>query len=425
MTWRGRQQALPIRSVDDFRDYLRSLNFHTGWRPSGMALHNTASPTLDQWWFGGTPPEQRMINLRHYYEVEMGWSAGPHAFVDGKDAWIFTDFNVSGVHSPSWNGTRLGIEMVGNYVSGGDDDETGMGKKVMDMTVVLFGECCAFFGWDPNGQVIKLHKEDPATDHDCPGSRIVKSEFLEDVNRYMGDGGDESPPPEGGGEPPAERAGTVCNLTASDPNLNLRAAPSSSSPIVGTAVNDDVVTIIGEAWNGSTKYYRLKFGEAAGPGVEINAWASAAYIRAEEPPPDAGGTPDEGWYDNITATVFGGPGDEQEGAYGGWIDGNTRGVSFPYKWRAENGETRPTVEVKGPSGSVVTGVVDVGPWNTNDPRYLKDGARPLAEKQYQYGLTAQNGQVPTNDAGIDLTEPIAREVGISGKGKIAWRYTKG
>jgi hypothetical protein len=114
MTWRGREEALERRTVDEFVRYLRALDF-SGWKPSGMVLHNTASPTLEQWWQGGTTPEQRMGNLRDYYEDDMGWPAGPHAFIDGVSIWVFMDFNVKGVHSPSWNGTRLGIEMVGDY----------------------------------------------------------------------------------------------------------------------------------------------------------------------------------------------------------------------------------------------------------------------------------------------------------------------
>ena len=126
--------------------------------------------------------------------------------------------------------------------------------------------------------------------------------------------------------------------------------------------------------------------------------------KRERPEPPAGVAGD--WHDNITATVFGNPGDEQEGAYGGWIDSNTEGVSFPYKWRDS---PRPTVEVQGPQGSWTGGVVDVGPWNTDDPGYVLGSARPLAELQYDEGTEAQNGRVPTNDAGIDLTVPVDRK----------------
>lgn len=406
MTWRGREEALECHSIEEFVSYLRGLNF-SSWRPSGIVLHNTASPTLDQWWNGGTSPEQRMKNLRDYYENDMGWSAGPHAFIDGQSWWIFTDFNVKGVHSPSWNGTRLGIEMVGDYDT--ESDESGMGAKVMDQTVALFGEVLGFFGWDCNGDIIKLHKEDPKTDHDCPGSNIDKDDFLDDVTNYMGDGGDH------GDWPQLPRIGTVHGLAAGD-KLNVRATASSSAPIIGSAENGDQLTITTEAWNGSTQWLRCQVGTNIGPDLALFGWVSAAYVDVA---PGPGPTPDV-WHENITATVFGNEGDEQETAYGGWVDGDTAGVSFPFKWR--DGPP-PSVVVKGPNGKEITAsVIDVGPWNVDDPDYVHGTARPLVEAQYENGTAAQNGLVPSNDAGIDLAPMTAKACGISGKGKVSWRY---
>jgi N-acetylmuramoyl-L-alanine amidase len=126
------------------------------------------------------------------------------------------------------------------------------------------------------------------------------------------------------------------------------------------------------------------------------------------------------WHENVTATVFGSGDDEQESAYGGWIDGDTVGVSFPYKWR--DGPPPSKVIVEGPLGTMTAPVVDVGPWNTDDPAYVLDVHRPLAEQQYKNHTTAQNGRVPTNDAGIDLTAPVAEAIGIIGKGKVRWRF---
>lgn len=406
MTWRGRDPALQLHNIQEFKDYLHSL--HGGWRPSGMTLHNTAEPNLEQWWHSGTPPAQRMENLQSYYENDMGWSAGPHAFVDGESIWVMTDFNVQGVHSPSWNGTRLGIEMVGDYDV--ESDETGMGAKVMQLTVALFGECHAFYGWEPSNNSIKLHKEDPATDHDCPGANVVKSEFISDVTEYMGDGGDDPPitqPPE------LPKAGVVHSVPMGDV-LNIRASPSSSAAIIGEAINGDRVTIVGEQYNGSTRWLRLQWGAEAGTDVAVYGWASDTYIEIEGETP-----PGYDWHEDITATVFGMSGDEQEGSYGGWIDEDTVGIALPYKWRDS---PVPAIEVEGPGGKITTRPVDVGPWNTDNPEYVLGERRPAAEKQYAAGVPAQNGQVPTNDAGIDLTVPVADAVGVSGKGKIRWRF---
>jgi hypothetical protein len=128
----------------------------------------------------------------------------------------------------------------------------------------------------------------------------------------------------------------------------------------------------------------------------------------------------EGWRENITATVFGGVGDDQDSAYSDidWIDSETVGVAFPYRWKRD----RPRVVVEGPKGTMTVAVIDVGPWNIHDHKYVIDGERPLAEKQYESGLEAQNGQIPNNDAGIDLTPPVAKRVGVSGKGKVRWRF---
>lgn len=403
MSWRGRSTALACHNIEEFKSYLRGLNF--SWRPSGMVLHNTASPTLKQWWHGGTLPAQRIKNLRSYYENDLGWSAGPHAFVDGVTIWVFTDFNVRGVHSPSWNSSRLGIEMVGDYAV--EDDETGEGAKVMAMTVALFSECHAFFGWEPSNVSIKLHKEDTQTTHDCPGKKIVKSEFISDVVHYMGEGGDH------GDIPISPTSGEVHNVPAGE-KLNVRSVPTVVADIIGTLDNGQKVVIVGDALNGSQKWFRLQFGV----GVQVYGWAHSAYIKtdAEQPAEPTA----EIWHNNITATVFGGAGDSQGSSYGGIVDPTSPGVALPYKWR---NKPRPHINVVGPRGSIVANVVDVGPWNIDDPDYVLGRARPMVEAQYANKTRAQNGRIPTNDAAIDLTPAAASAIGISGKGKVKWQIT--
>lgn len=210
-------------------------------------------------------------------------------------------------------------------------------------------------------------------------------------------------------EPPpvnnTERLGVVQGVPAND-WLNVRASNSSSGTVIGKAYNQDTLAIVGESGN----WYKCEFvGE-----VTVYGWVSKDYVRVEGAAPPS----EEFWHESITATQFGGDGDEQEGAYGNYITGKTRGVALPYKWRDS---PRPRVIVSGPKGEVETDVVDVGPWNIDDPDYVLGEARPMVEDQYEEGLVAQNGMVPTNDAAIDLTDPIAKEVGISGKGTVRWR----
>ena len=112
-------------SAKDFDAYCHTLQW-TAWRPSFIALHNTASPSLAQRPNGLT--KQHIKNLEAFYRDKQGWKAGPHLFVDDRQIWVFTPLTVSGVHSPSWNKIALGIEMLGNFETEAFD--SGRGLKV-------------------------------------------------------------------------------------------------------------------------------------------------------------------------------------------------------------------------------------------------------------------------------------------------------
>jgi hypothetical protein len=115
----------------------------------------------------------------------------------------------------------------------------------------------------------------------------------------------------------------------------------------------------------------------------------------------------------ITATVFGG----QKSAYGPAIDDNAPGVALPFHFPSP----RPQVRVTGKSSgqSAVCEIVDVGPWNINDP-YWTTGARPQAET----GTDLMNPPRHTNKAGIDLTAAAAKAIGIDGKGLCDWSFVE-
>lgn len=119
-------------------------------------------------------------------------------------------------------------------------------------------------------------------------------------------------------------------------------------------------------------------------------------------------------FSNIVATVFGGHADPNTSAYDGHlIDDHEIGVALPSRFFGG----RPKVRVTNPATrkAVECSIVDVGPWNTNDP-YWETNGRPQAESG-----TDMSGR-RTNLAGIDLTPGAAVALGIAGKGKIDWEF---
>jgi hypothetical protein len=113
----------------------------------------------------------------------------------------------------------------------------------------------------------------------------------------------------------------------------------------------------------------------------------------------------------ITATVFGGKGDQQSVAYAdvspGWPQ--RPGCALPALFSG----SRPRVRAFSGARTVEMDIVDVGPWNINDP-YWVTGGRPQAESG-----TDRRGR-KTNKAGIDLTPAAAAALGIDGMGVIDW-----
>ena len=113
-----------------------------------------------------------------------------------------------------------------------------------------------------------------------------------------------------------------------------------------------------------------------------------------------------GHFIDIIATEFGGAGDEQPSAYAdvtpGWAD--RPGVALPFRFAGK----RPLVRVFRNGKTVDCPIVDVGPWNINDP-YWVIGERPQSEAG-----TDTRGR-KTNKAGIDLTPAAMDALLVPGK----------
>lgn len=155
-----------------FDAYCRKLRWKV-WRPEFIVLHNTAVPTLAQRPNGFS--ESAMRNLEVYYHDKQRWSAGPHLFVDDRAIWIFTPLEVPGVHSPSWNGTALGCEQLGDFETEAYD--SGRGAKVRDNTIAALATLHDVLKLDSS--TLKFHREDPRTSHKgCPGKNCKKTDVV-------------------------------------------------------------------------------------------------------------------------------------------------------------------------------------------------------------------------------------------------------
>lgn len=168
-------QQLPIVgaafSPEDFERYLSGLRDDAmSWRPTGVTIHHTAAPSLAQRPAGFET--QHMRNLRSWY-LSLGWSRGPHLFVDDHRIWVFSPLTARGTHAVSFNATHFGIEMLGDYDR--EDPTTGRGARVLDLSRRATAALCRRFGI-PAGR-INGHREDPQSSKTCPGRRVDLNPF--------------------------------------------------------------------------------------------------------------------------------------------------------------------------------------------------------------------------------------------------------
>ncbi len=276
---------------EDFRQYVGKLNW-SGWRPNKIVWHNTAAPSLAQWIksaeadrIGGLVPGiSRIKSLEAFFRDNNHWSGCPHLFIANDLIWVMNPLTAPGVHSPSWNSTSIGIEMIGDF--GVEDDDAGAGLNVKLNTVFVTAVLCSAIGLDPTfGEVdehhrtsgtIFLHKQDWATIHDCPGAHIAKDKaaMVVAVAGLMSGGehnsdsvaaviGGQAPPP-----PPTTWQGRTKIA-----QLNLRKGPGAMNASMGALPLGLSLVVSGEAKNGTTTWLRVT--TPAG----YTGWVSGAFVE--------------------------------------------------------------------------------------------------------------------------------------------------
>lgn len=73
------------------------------------------------------------------------------------------------------------------------------------------------------------------------------------------------------------------------------------------------------------------------------------------------------------------------------------------------------VEIRYLNRSIVVPVLDVGPWNIDDPYWREDG-RPASEAGRGYYRR------PSNPAGIDLSDATFEALGLPDNDHVEWRF---
>lgn len=168
---------------DEFRAYIDGLKWDKGWKPQFPTLHNTGVPNLAQWiGYGATVEERWGANLNRYYEG-LGWHAGPHLVCCPDYIWVLCNPEQDGVSVSCWNHLTFGIEMVGDYRTGGDDPTTGEGAKVIENAVWALAVLSHKLGWQIGNITegltgLHFHRECARDGHPCPGDLVNKSNII-------------------------------------------------------------------------------------------------------------------------------------------------------------------------------------------------------------------------------------------------------
>jgi len=146
-----------------------------------ITMHHTAAPSLAQRPNGFTV--QHIRNIASYYsrpktEGGLGWSRGPHLFIDEDEVFGMCDFRTKGIHAVTFNASSIGIEVLGLYDTGAEDPRSGRGLRCWKTAAATARVMLDWLGLKKNASTVLFHRDDPRTSKSCPGSAVKKDWFL-------------------------------------------------------------------------------------------------------------------------------------------------------------------------------------------------------------------------------------------------------
>lgn len=169
----GYENVGRVWTLESFTQYLTTIE-KPDWCEA-ITLHNTADPSLADFPSGLTL--NYIKNTRDYYINELGWSAGPHLFVDEDQIFGMCDLRKKGVHAKSFNRFALGIEVLGNYDS--EDPQSGRGLACWQNAAVVVRALLGWLGIEANEETILFHRQEPDAHKTCPGTKVEKGWVLD------------------------------------------------------------------------------------------------------------------------------------------------------------------------------------------------------------------------------------------------------
>lgn len=171
----GYENVGRVWTTPELRTYLETIEPPV-WC-TAITFHHTGIPSLQMRPQGLL--EHHMRNTQHYYQNELGWSAGPHLFIDDDQCWGMCDFRRTGVHARSFNANAIGIEVLGNYNE--EAPNSGRGLACWHTAFAAGRHLLRWLGLEANATTVRFHRDDPRTTKTCPGSKVEKSWVLENL----------------------------------------------------------------------------------------------------------------------------------------------------------------------------------------------------------------------------------------------------
>ena len=243
-----------VWSTSELEVYLGSIT-PPSW-VKAVCLHHTAAPSLAQRPKGFQA--QHIVNMRDFYQSK-GWHAGPHFFVDEDQVWGMSPVHEPGIHAVSFNGTSIGIEVLGDYDTEPQDKGRGLEcwKTAADATRVIL----KWLKLKPSVATVLFHRDDPKTSKTCPGTKVQKNWVLGMINNT------DAPKPTVALQPEVNNAAQYVVVSQ-----YLHDIKGYSEKDISTKLRKDATNLFffGDEWLEGAKYDKVKQATIA-PISELNS----------------------------------------------------------------------------------------------------------------------------------------------------------